>query len=226
MCRDPHPVGGVVHVEPDLRGLLPGRDEPSHAIGEDLCTAARERPEPDRLELAQHLLVREPGERRHVVDLGRRVALEKDVGKRLVELRDRVPVEVEGDVGVLAVHHVDLGEAGELPLREGVRDELVGGDRVGLLLLLGRRERAELALHAADVRLVQIHVLHEEDAVVPAPHAAGEVGELADGEQVVGLEEREPVVEVETFARLDLCPDPGKRGVDRDRHQEALSTTA
>ena len=72
--RDPEPVRRVVDVEPDLRGLLARRDEPAHAVGEDLGAAARERPEARVLQLAQHLLVREPGERRHVVDLGRRVA--------------------------------------------------------------------------------------------------------------------------------------------------------
>ena len=47
----------------------------------------------------------------------RRVALEEHVRQRLVELRDRVDVEVEADVRVLAVDHVDLGEAGQLALR-------------------------------------------------------------------------------------------------------------
>ena len=51
-----------------------------------------------------------PRERRHVVDLGRRVALEVHVRQRLVQLRDRVGVELEVDVRVLAVDHVDLGE--------------------------------------------------------------------------------------------------------------------
>ena len=95
---------------------LPGRDEPPHAIGEDLGAAAGKRAEAGGLELAQHLLVREPGERRHVVDLGRRVALEVHVGQRVVQRRDRVAVEGEVDVRVLAVDHVDLGEPGDLAL--------------------------------------------------------------------------------------------------------------
>ena len=83
--RHPQPVRGVVDVEPDVRVLLAGRDEPPHAVGEHLRAAARERAETGGLQLAQHLLVREPGERRHVVDLGRRVALEEHVRQRLVE---------------------------------------------------------------------------------------------------------------------------------------------
>ena len=108
--RDPDPVRRVVDVEPDLGGLLARSDEPTHTVGEHLGAAARQRPETGRLQLAQHLLVREPGERRHVVDLGGRVALEVHVGQRLVERRDRVAVEVEVDVRVLAVDHVELGE--------------------------------------------------------------------------------------------------------------------
>ena len=61
-----------------------------------------------------------------MVDLGGRVALEEHVRQRLVELGDRVEVEVEADVRVLAVHHVDLGEARQLPLGERVGDQLVG----------------------------------------------------------------------------------------------------
>ena len=43
--RDPQPVRGVVHVEPDLGRLLARRDEPPHAVGEDLGAAARKRAE-------------------------------------------------------------------------------------------------------------------------------------------------------------------------------------
>ena len=106
----------------------------------------------------------------------------------------------------------------ELALRDRVGDELVGRERVGVLLLLRRRERAELALHAADVRLVQVEVLDEEDAVVAAADAAREVGQLADREQVVGLDQREAVLEVEALARLAPCRGSSvERRVERDR---------
>ena len=81
---------------------------------------------------------------------------------------------------VLAVHHVDLGEAGQLALAHGVLDELLGRDRVGALLLPRRGEGAELALHAADVRLVQVQVLDEVDLVRAAALAARAVGEVAE----------------------------------------------
>ena len=108
---------------------------------------------------------------------------------------------------VLAVDHVDLGEPARGMLLDRIDDELLGGDRVGVLLPLRRRERAELALHPADVRLRDVEVLDEADLVRAAAQTAREVRELAELEQVVRLEEREAVLEVEPLAGLDLRPD-------------------
>jgi hypothetical protein len=102
---------------------------------------------------------------------------------------------------------VELGEAGDLALREDVRDELLGRERVRMLLLPRRRECAELALHAAHVRLAHVEVLDEEDLVRSAPYAPREIGERPELEQVVRLEDRDPVVEVEPLSGLDLLPD-------------------
>ncbi len=122
--RDPEPVGAVVGVEPVLGRLLSGRDQLPHARREDLGAAARERAEPRGLQLLQHLLVRQPRELRHVVDLRRRVHLQVHVRKRRVERPDRVDVVVEADVRVLAVDDVQLGEAVQLVLADHVLDEL------------------------------------------------------------------------------------------------------
>ena len=89
-----------------------------------------------------------------------------------------------------------------------------------------RRERAELALHAADVRLVHVEVLDEVDLVRPSAHAAREVGECAELEQVVGLEDRDAVVEVEALSGLDLLPDRLQRLQLENGDQLLLSTTA
>ncbi len=105
---------------------------------------------------------------------------------------------------VLAVDAVNLGEVRELELRNRIFDELVGADRVRVLLFLRLGERAELALDPANVRLVQVEVLDEVDLVAAAAHAPREIGELAKREQVVSLHQGEPVLEVETLARFDL----------------------
>ena len=54
-------------------------------------TLAKERYQRYLDELAEHLLVSEPRQRRHVVDLRRRVALEMHVGQRVVQRRPRAP---------------------------------------------------------------------------------------------------------------------------------------
>jgi hypothetical protein len=162
-----------------------------------------------------------------VVDLRRRVALEVHIRQRGLERADRLDVEVEADMRVLAVHHVDLGEAGQAVLLDRVGHELLGGDRVGVFLLPRRRERAELALHAADVRLVEIEVLDEVDLVRAVPPPARRVRELAELEEVVRLHEDEPVLEVEALVLLDLLPDRIERtlsGGDGHPHP-SLSTT-
>ena len=55
-----------------------------------------------------------------------------DVGQRRAQLAQDVGVELEVDVRVLAVDAVDLGELRVRVLRDGVLDELVGGERVRL----------------------------------------------------------------------------------------------
>src|SRR2546425_10393094 len=138
----------------------------------------------------------------------------------------RLHVEAEVDVRALAVHHVDLGEPGSLALTQCVDDELFLRDRVRPLLLLRRREGAELALHSTDVRLVQIQVLDEVDAIVTAAPPAREIGQLTEREQIVRLEQRHPVLEVEPLARLHLLADEIERGKLVEKgHQLSRSTT-
>jgi hypothetical protein len=124
-----------------------------------------------------------------------------------VQLRDDLDVVVEVHVRALAADHVDLGELRELALMQRVLDHLLGRVRVRALLLLRDRERAELALHAAHVRLAHVEVLDEVDLVRSAPDATREIGERPELEQVVRLEDRDPVVEVEPLSGLDLLPD-------------------
>ncbi len=155
--------------------------------------------------------MRDAGELRDVVDLGGGVELEMHVRQRRLQLADHRDVELEIDVRVLAVDAVDLRELRVRVLLDRVLDELVGADRVGLFLLARLRERAELALHAADVRLVEIEVLDEEHLVAAAAHPAREIGELAERQQVVGLHQGHAVLEIEPCAGLDLLPDRGER---------------
>src|SRR5439155_24688244 len=122
-------------------------------------------------------------------------------------------------------HHVDLRELRRLALAEHVGDELLGRERVRVLLLPRRGEGAELALHATDVRLVQIQVLDEVDVVRAAAQPPREVGELPEQEQVVGLEDRKAVLELEALAGVDLPPDLVQDTPLDDCHYRSRSMT-
>jgi hypothetical protein len=95
-----------------------------------------------------------------------------------------------------------------------------------VLLLPRRRERAELALHAADVRLADVEVLDEVDLVGPPANTSREIGERAELEEVVRLEDRDPVVEVEALSGLDLLAERLQRLELQNGDQLLLSTTA
>ncbi len=152
-----------------------------------------------------------------MVDLGRGEALEVHVGQRLVQRADEIEVVVERQVRVLAADHVDLAELLRLVHLERVLHEVADVVQVGAVLLARARERAELALHAADVRVVQVQVVDEEDLVGASAQAASGVGEPPDGEDVVALEQRDAVVEVEPLAGEHLLLDCAEcaRTVDR-----------
>src|SRR5215210_2722852 len=127
----------------------------------------------------------------------------------------------------LSSDHVDLGETTQLVLTHGVVDQLLRRVRVGLRLLPCDCEGAELALHTADVGLVQIEVLDEEDAIVSAAYAPREVGQLSEREDVVRLHQGDAVLEVETLSRFDLVADGAEcvRAFEQS-HYFSRSTTA
>src|SRR6185312_1065408 len=108
---------------------------------------------------------------------------------------------------------------------DGVGDELADVPRVGAFLAAGARERAELALHPAHVRVVQVEVVDEVDLVAAAAQAAGGVGELAQRKQVFRLEQRDSVVEVEPLAGEYLLAHRRERvEIGGEGHRRAEST--
>src|SRR6185437_9313150 len=84
------------------------------------------------------------------------------------------------------------------------------------VLLVRAREGAELALHAADVGVVEVEVVDEVDLVTAASQAPRLIGEVAQRQQVVALQQR-AAVEVESLARQDLLAN----GVDQRTRENA-----
>src|SRR5437763_952131 len=78
------------------------------------------------------------------------------------ELRDAVDGVGEVAVRGLRADHVDLRVTAQLSLAQRVVHELVARVGVRARLLLRDRKGTELALHATNVRLVEIQVLDEE----------------------------------------------------------------
>ena len=147
----------------------------------------------------------------HVVHLGGREQLEVHVRQRLVKRARQVDVVAVLEVRALAAHHVDLAVGLALVHLDGVADQVADVPRVGAGLLAGHGERAELALHPTHVRVVEVQVVDEVDLVGAAAQAARGVRQLAQRGQVVGLQQRDPVVEVETLTGEHLLTDRGER---------------
>ena len=222
---DAHPVRGPVRGDPVVGVLLARRDQLSDAVGEHLGAAAGERAQARLLEIRQDRSRGETRELGHVVDLGRGEELQVDVGQRLVQRSRHAGVVVVADVGVLAADHVDLAVALALVHLDGVGDQVGDVPRVGALLPARARERAELALHPAHVGVVQVQVVDEEDLVGAPAQPPGGVGQLAEREHVVALEERDPVVEIEPLAGDHLVADGCERvQMGGNGHEQAEST--
>src|SRR2546425_5048793 len=125
----------------------------------------------------------------------------------LAEPAEHVEVVGEPQLGMQPAHDVEL--AGRVVARR-VRfgEDLVEAAGVGTIFPRHARERAEhagVAQHA-NVRRVEMLVRREEHAVAVAA-AVREVAEPADGEEVVGLEQGQPVVARQPLAALDLLGD-------------------
>ena len=134
-----------------------------------------------------------------------------EVGCGLSDGSEHVGVVVEGQPGVQAADDVHLGGAGVGGLLGGVGD-LFDGIFVGAGLVFLAVEGAKFAAEGADVGVVEVSV----DVVVgPAVVHSGAdvVGELAERPDVVGLEEGEGVVGVESPAGVDFFGDGGEGGV-------------
>src|SRR5262249_27066521 len=96
-------------------------------------------------------------------------------------------------IGMMAALHQQAGTAE----REGLLDLLVDDrlrQQVALAAITGAAvERAEVAVGDADVRVVEVAVDDEGDAVRVDPAGAGLVRRAAGGEEVTGLEQRDGI---------------------------------
>jgi len=147
-------------------------------------------------------------------DLAGRERLDVDVGGECLETAQHVEVVVERQVRMLAADDVDLADAGGERLAR-LGDDLVHGERERLGIALVVAEGAEAAAVTADVGVVDVPVGDEVDVAADGARA-GEVGERADGQQVVALEEGDGVRFAQPSPVGDLPPDSGEVGSYRE----------
>ena len=203
--RRPEAVRDPVDVEVAIGAALVVADLLPDPLGEHLGAATGERIEARLLEREEHLLVGHAVEVREERDLDGRETLEVDAWTNLLEAPQELQVVVERQIRVQAVHHVHFGEwlMGALPQ---LLPRFLERHRVrAVVARLQPRERAEEATGHADVGRFEADV---EVVVGPpaVPLLALAVREPAECQRVRAVEERQPVVEGEADASLELAP--------------------
>ena len=175
--RDALGVARLDHLDPAGDRQLVGRDPLAHAVVEHLGRGARRRVEPGVAQPAKTSRADRPETSAHVGDLHRRVGVEVQRRRRLLDQPQPALVVGQRPVGMDPRLHADLGGA----VVDGLvhaRDELLAVVLVGVGRALALAEAAERAADDADVRDVDVAV-DDERHRVPRQLGAQLVGGLA-----------------------------------------------
>ncbi len=178
----PQRMGGVHHLQPRVHVALAQPDLGADRWCKDLAAAARERAHARLLEADQHPLdlldERFAGGIEEVDELdelgwGERVDL--DMWEALADAVEQFQVPVEGQVGVHAALHEDLGAADVAEFLH-LLVQLFVFECVGVVLVALTLEGTEDALGGADVGVVDVAVDDEGADMVAVDYAAACVG--------------------------------------------------
>src|SRR5262245_54971731 len=199
---DAERVGDAVDLAPAVAVGLAGVAELLRQPGgADLGAAAGHRLQARRLEARQRLARLDLPAPPEVVDLGGGEGLDLHGRPCRVEPTDHPLVVLEGPVRMVATDDVHLADL-VADHADDVLERVLEGPGLALLA----REAAEGAREHADVRRRDVPVEDEVDTIALAP-AFGVIGHPAQAEQVLGLEQEEPVITVEAATRPHLVPD-------------------
>ena len=211
---------GPMHIEPRLGPALLDGDALAYARRQDLRAAARQRALAglvERLEDAPHV---EPAHLHHLVDLGGREEVRRDLGVTLARFAHDGGVERPRDLGVQAalqehgrradlagaLHHLhDAFDVVRVTIGRGLADFAV--------------ERAEVTVHGAVVRVVGIRVDHVRDDARVGPAHAHFVRERAELDERGFREQVDTLFTAQTLAAGHLVFDaiPHGSGAPRVR---------
>ena len=197
-------MGGAVRFEPFLGVHLVGANHRAYFVVEDLRRGAGEGGQPGLLGEDQVVAQRHTEPARTFGDLERGEAVHVDVGGDCLRGACDVEVVAAVEVGMDPALEADLGGA----VLDGFDDaslQLVEPEQVGIAAEVQReralRERTELALEGADVRVVDVAVAHEGDGVTDRLGAQA-VGDVRDASEVGApcAEQGDDLLDVDFFA--------------------------
>ena len=186
-------------LEPLLGVHLVGAQDRAHLVVEDLGRGARQGAQPG-VHQAKEVLIEWLAESlRAFGDFERGEAVHVDVGRGFLHRPAHVDVVVAVEVGMDAALQAHLGRAERGGLGDALLD-VFEREEVGRAAQVQRqralREAAEAALERADVRVVDVAVVHPRDDVADR-RAAKVVGDLGDGHDLGAAcaEERDELVD-------------------------------
>ena len=173
-----HPMRYVHHPQPFITHGLERCDALTHAVHQDFSPAAGDGSQTCFLELSQQIL---HGQIKHLLkmnELARAEGMDVDLRELFFDVREHVQIPVQGQRRVVSTLHQDLVS----PQSNGFLDLLIQlffGDDVGIFVLGGAIESAELAVDVADVGVVDVAIDIVGDDLVAAPVIGLRLGQFA-----------------------------------------------
>ena len=145
---------------------------------------------------------------RDVLDLRRRQRVQVD-RVALLDRAEEILVVVDPEVGMVAALHEEAGAAERERLLDLLEDDRLRQQVALVAVARAAVEGAEVAVGDADVRVVQVPVDDERDAVRVGLAAAQLVRDAADRDEVARVEERDRLVVGDALAGERLVEDLG-----------------
>ena len=170
---EPHRVRNLVTVQPLLGVDLVGTQHGAHLVIEDLGSRTRKAPEPGIAQATEIHIERLAEATCPLGDLERSETVHVNVGSGFLHCPTHVDVVVTVEVGMDAALQRDLCGT-QVPRLAYALGNVLEREQVGLAPEVERhrtlREAAELALERADIRVVDVPVVHPGNGV---PHHLG-----------------------------------------------------
>ena len=186
-------------IQPLLRRRLIRAKLLPHAVGEDLCAAARDGLEACGLELFQHLAYREAGDFRKMCDFHAREALEIKLRELLVQRLQDAEVLLKAPGRVQAAHHMQTAHIRVFQCLAHEPYSLFFRHRIGTLIARIAAKGAELAVRGADVRQIDmaVHVVVDDIATFLLTHV---ISQRPQPSQVMAVEQTDAVLPAQPLA--------------------------